>query len=344
MDNAAGVSRGGEIMPIDPTFSQICNQIRSLPPTRGLRLVKGDLSVRESTRPEPHQLGRLADQGKAVRQIEKSIDAELGTGEGKKLLKEMGGVYHRFGARITPEQVIAIEARIKQKKVLSGEPVHFFLPPTDVQAVSDTLRRDIADARDAQKIDPQFTIDDARDEIVIETDGGTRRNLTHEAYEKFKNKVDRLDYVLKELKNHVMDARDDDAVNERRLYLLTTILNQRTILTSYCPALGLLGGKTAGMKDATELNRNCTAYVINKVRDDEGRHHLKLDCINITEDVALFVKDDGGDTVNLVTGSSNLSMNTHIEVSSEDLGKGNAEGIMVGPVEVSVQLTPVRRS
>ncbi len=330
-------------MPIDPTFSQICNQIRSLPQTRGLRLVKGDLAVRESTRPEFHRLGRLVVQGKAVKQIEKSIDQELGTGEGKKLLKEMGGVYRPFGARITPEQVIEVETRIKQKKVLSGEPVHFFLPPTDVQEVSDNLRRDIADARDAQEIDPQFTTDDARDEIVIETDGGNRRNLTDEAYKTFKNKGDRFGYVLKELKNHVMDARDDGQVNERRLYLLTTILNQRTIGTTYVRALGLLGGMTVGTKDV-ELNRNCTAYVINKVRDDDGRYHLKLDCMDISADLVSFDKADGGDIINLVKESSNLWTNTHIEVSSEDLGKGNAEGVMVGPVEVSVQLTRDRSS
>jgi hypothetical protein len=343
MDNAAGVSRGGEIMPIDPTFSHICNQIRSLPPTRGLRLVKGELEVRESKRPEFHRLGRLFDQSKAVRQIEKSIDRELGPGSGKKLLEETGGVYRRIGARITPEQVIEVETRIKQKKVLSGEPVHFFLPPTDVQAVSDNIRHDIAAARDAQKIDPQFTIDDARDEIVIETDGGNRRNLTHEAYEKFKNKVDRFGYVLEELKNHVMDARDDDQVNERRLYLLTTILNQRTIGTTYVPALGLLGGKTVGTKDV-EHNRNCTAYVINKVRDDDGRHHLELDCMDTSADLVSFDKADGGDTINLVKESSNLWMNTRIEVSSEDLGKGNADGFMVGPIEMVAQLTPDRRS
>src|SRR5262245_2557778 len=229
MDNAAGIPRGGEIMPIDPTFSQICNRITSLPPTRGLRLVKGELATRNGSGLELHQLGRLFNQSKAVKQIEKSIDQELGLGEGKKLLKAMGGVYRSIGgARITPEQVIAVETRINERlkeRIQSGEQVRFSLLPTDLKFVSDCIREDFAAAREASRMDPQFETDGTRQEIVIEADG-VRRHLSHEASATFDNEAERLAYIVEALKEHVRDERDDDATNDRRFIFLTTFLSQ----------------------------------------------------------------------------------------------------------------------
>src|SRR5262245_37135579 len=101
-------------MPIDPAFSQICDQVRSLPQNRGLRLVKGGFTVRSATKwPEIDQLGRLVAQGNAVRQIEMSIDRE---------------------------------------------PLHLFLPPSDMEIVTDYVRRDVAEAADATEFGPDFRI------------------------------------------------------------------------------------------------------------------------------------------------------------------------------------------
>jgi hypothetical protein len=344
MDNAAGVSRRGEIMPIDQTFSQICNQVRSLPQTRGLRLVKGELATRNGSGLELHRLGRLLNQSKAVKQIEKSIDQELGLGEGKKLLKAMGGVYQLFGARITPEQVIAVETRINERlkeRIQSGEQVRFSLLPTDLKYVSDCIREDFAAAREASQMDPGFETDGTRQEIVIEADG-VKRNLSHEASAKFDNEEERLAYIVEALKQHVRDERDDDATNDRRFIFLTTFLSQRLIGPAYVPTIRLLGGDVGGdNKKTAELDRG-TSFKIYKVRGDNGQNLIKLDCGCTKENLEWI--DVGGIARKLVKESSNLYLNIRIEVSSEDLGKGHAEGVMVGPVEVSVQLTRDRSS
>ena len=327
------------------SLSKVLHQVESLERGRGLRLVGQDLKTRDRVQGrEWFQLGRIWSQSEAVRLVEQTIDQALGRpGEGKKLLKEMGGVYRGFGARITPEQVIAVEARIKQRlqeKIGLGEQVHFSLLPTDLKFVSDCIRQDFAAARNANQMDPGFKTDGAREEIVIETEG-VRRNLSDEASANFDNEADRLAYIVEALKHYVKDEGDDDAINERRFIFLTTFLSQRTILSAYAPTVGVLGGDV-GPDKGDEPSGSISYFVINKISGDDGQKRFQLDCGCIKEELAGRV--EGAEKKVLVKESSNLYLNIHIEISSEDLGKGNAEGVTVGPVDVSVQLTPDRRS
>jgi hypothetical protein len=332
------------------TLSTVLQRVASLEQHRGLRLVGEDFKTRNPAQGrEWNQIGRMLHQAAAVELIEKVIDDALESkGEGKKLLKEMGGVYRRFGAaRITPEQVGKVEKIIEQRRlregILSGEQVHFSLLSTDLKFVSDCIREDFAAARCANQMDGQFKTDGPREEIVIEADG-VRRNLSDEARVKFHDNADRrLAYIVEALKQHVRDEGDDDATNDRRFIFLTTFLCQRTIGAAYVPTTGLLGGDVVCQNTAGR--EGGTTFLINKVRDGDGQYHFKLDCVDTKEDIAFFTDPHGRrKDIKLERGSSNFSLNIHIEVSSEDLGKGNADGVMVGPVEILAQLTEDRGS
>jgi hypothetical protein len=78
-------------------------------PVQGAHLRGKELTTREGKGREFNQIGRRLAEAKAVRMIERAIDQSLGTGQGRKLLKEVGkdtgGIYGRLGAdRITEEQ------------------------------------------------------------------------------------------------------------------------------------------------------------------------------------------------------------------------------------------------
>src|SRR5262245_22819070 len=79
-------------------------------PVQGSHLRGKELTTREVKGREFNQIGRRLAEAKAVKMIERAIDQSLGTGQGRKLLKEIGkdtgGIYGKFGAnRITKEQV-----------------------------------------------------------------------------------------------------------------------------------------------------------------------------------------------------------------------------------------------
>ena len=101
------------------TLSKVLDVIRSgdLQQDRGLRFVGGNLKTRDGALGrEWFQIGRIRAQNKAVRLIEQAIDDSLGKGQGRQLLKEMGGIYRRFGARITPEQVGKVGAELARRR------------------------------------------------------------------------------------------------------------------------------------------------------------------------------------------------------------------------------------
>jgi hypothetical protein len=85
---------------------------------RGLRLVGNKLKTRDRTQGrEWNPIGRLLHQTAAVELVERAIDDALGrNGEGRKLLKEMGGVYRMIGARITREQVEKVRVETARRR------------------------------------------------------------------------------------------------------------------------------------------------------------------------------------------------------------------------------------
>jgi hypothetical protein len=315
---------------------------------RGLRLNKGRildlegnakigdrLYTRDKSKGrEWNVIGRILDQRGAVKLVEKSLDDRLGAGEGKKLLKAMGGVYRTFGARITAEQVET--ARIRAE-ALSGEAIKFGLPPEKETAVRETIVNDFASAKPMQPggLDPVFEGADAnRIEFVFSENGVVSRDVYKEMVDQHFNDVqDAKNFVRQAILELTREEGDDEETNLRRALHFTAIPNQRTIGTSFSKVFEQMGGTPVANSDTSTV-----LAIIDKTRDKEGRAHFKINLVTVKQQLTHFIVPEEVLPRDLVKEDSFFTLDQKFEIGSADLARGNGKGLTVHPAKAILKM------
>jgi hypothetical protein len=271
-------------------------------------------------------LARIADESAAVELIEKSLDDRLRVpGAGRKLLKEMGGIYRWYGARITPEQV-------EQAKALCGEAIKFGLPPEKEAAVRETIVNDFASAKPTQPggLDPVFEGADAnRFEFVFSENGVVSRDVYKEMIDKnFDHDDDKKSFVRQAILEFTREDDDNDEVNFKRAVHLSAIPNQRTIGTSFSKVCEQMGGIPKANSDTSTV-----LAIIDKTRDKEGRAHFKINLVTVKQQLTHFSVPEEELPRDLVKEDSFFTLDQKFEIGSADLARGNGKGLTVHPAK-----------
>jgi hypothetical protein len=325
------------------TLSNVLNRISGLEQNRGIRFIGENLQTRDRSRGlEWNQIGRLLHETDAVRLVEASIDSELGPGQGRKLLKEMGGVYRWYGgARITPEQA---RKALLQAEALSGQPIKFSLSPRETHDVRDAIRKNFKTPRqlEPQRLDSAFEVDSPRLGIVLAENGHVVCDIREEMHKVGLDKASdekKLQFVIEKLKGFIKEDGDETETISKRLLYTSTLLNQNSILSSAFPKVIRYTGGTP----VPVPRESRTIIILNKTRDENGLAHFDVHIQHVKKKLQLLDRDGGQDVIELAKDSSFFLLNQQLEISSDDLANGNGDGLIIHPPEVIVQMTRADR-
>ena len=341
---------------------------------RGLRLVGNKLKTRDRTQGrEWNPIGRLLHQTAAVELVERAIDDALGRpGEGRKLLKEMGGVYRMIGARITPEQVekVRVETARRRRAQFPDK------EGTEAPRIRDQARigrwvvlpKDEPDAEDARLRALAFSGQAVTLLLAAEDDKAARREVLND-----------LKYAMQaqtgvdpefEKDGHRLEIRLMDEEGEiRNVYAdlkrakLEDGHANRFVITALAEFLTELGEpEDIGFKRAFYLStlvnqrtigsvhirffmtlgepvrhQTNNAWNIQKFRDEAGRLHYGMRFGSLKTAVETFNTNDL-EPKQMDKESSFYFEEQDFEISADDLARGNSDGLIVHPAELTLKM------